>query len=457
VKKEYKINLEGIYFSKAFNKEEVLMAPIKALLTGLAGASLCMADISGIVTDTGTTPIPNAIVQLETGGQIDTTDGNGNFTLTTTTAILPVNGKQLLSGMSARISGNELNLTIAEQSAVEITTFDLNGKAISTMRKTLNAGSQSIALPQRSAGINLYKVKAGNNELVLKGNSVDGVLSGSAVSSQISSSKALAKHAKTHSAINDVIAVTKDGYLNYRVVVYNSDTSGIAIKMIASSGTVTDTEGNVYQTVQIGNQVWMAENLRVTKFNDGIAITEITDNAAWANIYNNNLATPAYCYYNNTTNADSIKKFGALYKWYVVNTGKLAPTGWHVPTDSEWTIMEKYLVLNGYNWDGTKDTANDNKIAKSLAAKTDWHTYTDTEAIGCDLTKNNNSGFSALPGGFRYNNGTFDSKRYFGDWWSATESDASLAYGRVLDYDDYGLYRNYNDECCGFSVRLVKD
>jgi uncharacterized protein (TIGR02145 family) len=134
---------------------------------------------------------------------------------------------------------------------------------------------------------------------------------------------------------------TKTGYLNYRCVQYNSDTTGLKIKMIASAGTVTDTDGNVYQTVRIGNQVWMAENLRVTKYNDGSAITLDTSG-------NNmdNATTPKYCYYNNTTNADSIKKYGALYNWYVVspaNPKKIAPAGWHVPTDSEWTVLEKYL------------------------------------------------------------------------------------------------------------------
>jgi hypothetical protein len=104
------------------------MVLIKALLAGLFCVSLCMANISGIVTDTGTTPISNAVVQLEKGGQIDTTDANGSFTLTTTTAILPVNGKLLPNGMFAKISGNMLNVTIAERAAVEVSTFDLNGK-----------------------------------------------------------------------------------------------------------------------------------------------------------------------------------------------------------------------------------------------------------------------------------------------------------------------------------------
>ena len=154
------------------------------------------------------------------------------------------------------------------------------------------------------------------------------------------------------------------------------------------STTVKDADGNIYTSVKIGDQVWTVENLRTTKYNDGTAIPVVKDSAAWVA-----LKTPGYCYYNNTTNAGSIKKYGALYNWYVVNTGKLAPEGWHVPTDSEWTNMENYLVLNGYNWDGTKDTAEDNKIAKSLAAKTDWSTHTTAGIIGNDLTKNNSSGF----------------------------------------------------------------
>jgi uncharacterized protein (TIGR02145 family) len=426
---------------------------VKASLAGFAGVSLCMANISGIVTDTGgTTPISNAIVQLEKGGQIDTTDADGNFTLTTTTAIIPVNSKLLLSGLSAKISGNMLNLTITEQSAVEVTTFDLNGKVLSTMHKTLNAGSHNIALSQRSAGIYLYKVKAGNNELVLKGNSVDGVSSGSAVSSQGSSSDVLAKHAKTHSAINDVIAVTKDGYLNYRCVQYTSDTTGLQIKMIESAGMVTDTDGNVYHAVKIGTQVWTVENLRVTKYNDGSPIPFDTSTATWSYA-----TTPKYCFYKNTTNSDSIKNYGALYNWYVVNPQnpkKIAPTGWHVPTDSEWTIMQNYLIANGYNWDGT---TTDNKIAKSLAAKTDWYTYSTTGAIGCDLTLNNRSGFSALPGVSRYSNGDFDNQRGNGEWWSATEGDASSAYYHYLDYGYAKLYRYDVSKSNGFSVRLVRD
>jgi uncharacterized protein (TIGR02145 family) len=416
-----------------------------------------MAKISGTVTDTGTTPISGAVVQLEKDGQTATTGVDGRFTLVVSNAVLPGNGKLFPNGLSARISGNMLNVTISELAAVEVAAFDLNGNTLSTVRKTLDAGSHSISLPYRGTGIYLYKVKSGNREFVLKGNSVCGTSSGGLVTSQGSLPNSLAKQAKSMAAINDVIAATKEGYLNYRCVIGNFDTTGLVIKMIANVGNVIDADGNVYTTVNIGNQVWTVENLRTTKYSDGTAITKITDTATWYNICTNKLDTPAYCYFKNTTNADSIKKFGALYNWYAVNTGKLAPTGWHVPTDSEWTIMENYLVLHGYNYDGTTDTSNYDKIAKALSAKTDWKSYTATGTIGRDLTLNNSSGFSALPCGYRDNYGYFLQSYSFCYWWSATEDIASYAWFRVLCYNDVDLFRYFHYKCQGYSVRILKD
>jgi uncharacterized protein (TIGR02145 family) len=218
-------------------------------------------------------------------------------------------------------------------------------------------------------------------------------------------------------------------------------------------GSVTDIDGNVYKTIQIGNQEWMAENLRTTKYNDGTAIPHVADSASWIA-----LAAPGYCYHNNTTDADSIRKFGALYNWYVVETNKLAPAGWHVPTDAEWTTLENFLIDSGYNWDGTK---TGNKIAKALAAETDWHTDPGSGAIGNDLTKNNKSGFSALPGACRnyglVSGSSFPSLGYNGYWWSATQFDAWNAYTRQL-CSGLGDLRRYSfDNCGGLSVRLVKD
>jgi uncharacterized protein (TIGR02145 family) len=132
-----------------------------------------------------------------------------------------------------------------------------------------------------------------------------------------------------------------------------------------------------------------------------------------------------------------------------------------VPSDSEWTVLEKYLILNGYNWDGTKDTAQYNEIAKSLAAKTDWYIDTTIGAIGNDLTKNNSSGFSALPGGYRGLDGVLREQGNYGYWWSATDAAAegapAYAWDRYLHNEDNYLSSTFDYHCSGVSVRLVKD
>jgi uncharacterized protein (TIGR02145 family) len=219
-----------------------------------------------------------------------------------------------------------------------------------------------------------------------------------------------------------------------------------------STGTVTDIDGNVYATVKIGNQVWMAENLRVTKYTDGSAIPFDTSTTTWS--YD---TTPKYCFYKNTTDSDSLKKYGALYNWYVVsptNLKKIAPRGWHVPTDAEWDTLLNYMVANGYNWDGT---LTDNKIAKSLAAKTDWITGSTPGTPGCDLTLNNRSGFSALPGGCRLYYGPFDYQSSVGTWWSATGFGTLNALCRNLNCDYVNLYGDGSNKSCGVSVRLVRN
>ena len=112
--------------------------------------------------------------------------------------------------------------------------------------------------------------------------------------------------------------------------------SGLS-NIVTATPNVVDIDGNVYHTVTIGTQVWMVENLKTTRYNDGTAIPLVTDGTAWAA-----LTTPGYCWYNNDS-ATYKNTYGALYNWYAVNTGKLAPTGWHVPTDSEWTVLTTYL------------------------------------------------------------------------------------------------------------------
>ncbi len=219
-----------------------------------------------------------------------------------------------------------------------------------------------------------------------------------------------------------------------------------------NNGPLHDADGNVYTTVKIGTQEWMAENLRTTKYKDGTPIPLVTNGNDWSA-----LTTPGYCYYNNTTNPDSIKKFGVLYNWYAVNTNKLAPAGWHVPADSEWSLLANYLSGNGNSYDGSVAAW---KIGKVMAATTDWSTDTTPGAIGCDLTLNNSSGFSGLPGGMR-GTGTFLHIGYGGFWWSSTtmfgDPMSSGAWSRGLYYSSADVRRGEHIKCYGVSVRLVRD
>lgn len=237
----------------------------------------------------------------------------------------------------------------------------------------------------------------------------------------------------TNSAGSD--SETKTGYITV-------NTSG------GGGGTVTDIEGNVYKTVTIGTQEWMAENLKTTKYNDGTSIPLVTDNTEWSN-----LTTPGYCYYNN--DATTYKNtYGALYNWYTVNTDKLCPAGWHVPTDAEWTELENYLIANGYNYDGT---TSGNKIGKSLASTSGWNSSSDVGDVGNDQASNNSTGFSVFPGGYRSDTGTFRSVGIYGYWWSSTESSSTSAYLRSLGYNYSLLERYYFYKAHGFSVRCLRD
>lgn len=214
-----------------------------------------------------------------------------------------------------------------------------------------------------------------------------------------------------------------------------------------AGASITDIDGNVYPTVKIGTQTWTIENLRTTRYLDGTLIPLVTDGAQWGN-----LSTPGYCWYNNNKIVN--KKYGILYNWYALDYKKIAPPGWHIPTDVDWIRLENYLIDNKFNYDGS---VSGNLIAKSLAAQKSWVTSAITGSIGNTLSQNNKSGFSAIPGGFRNTWGKFDSLGNVCCFWSATESDALTAYSSFLNLGQLGLCGQIFSKKCGFSVRLVKD
>lgn len=210
---------------------------------------------------------------------------------------------------------------------------------------------------------------------------------------------------------------------------------------------VADADGNVYKTVKIGSQIWTVENLKTTKYCDSSSIAHITDNTEWRNANYG-----AFCYYDN--NQFNNEKYGVLYNWYAVQSGKLAPDGWHVPTDEDWNILEKYLKKYGYNKNGTRTGG---RIGKTLASAANWAPIATGGNIGNSTWENNGTGFSALPGGYRYINGDFISHREMGFYWSSTETGRSYAWDRHLSYDSDYLYRESRKKTWGLSVRLVKN
>jgi uncharacterized protein (TIGR02145 family) len=212
---------------------------------------------------------------------------------------------------------------------------------------------------------------------------------------------------------------------------------------------VTDIDGNIYHAIPIGNQIWTIENLLVTRYNDGTNIETDSNNSnrTWME-----LTDGGYCF--NTFSG--IKLSGALYNWYAVNTGKLAPIGWHVPTADEWSELENYLIANGYNYDGT---TSGNKIGKALAADTGWY-LPDSGVIGVignDLHLNNKSGFSAIPTGYRAMDGNVGHTNAY--WWSASENDISNAWYRFLFNNCDSLGKSFGNfsKGWGMPVRLVRD
>jgi uncharacterized protein (TIGR02145 family) len=193
-------------------------------------------------------------------------------------------------------------------------------------------------------------------------------------------------------------------------------------------GTVDDIEGNSYRTIQIGTQIWMAENLKTTKYNDDAKIPNIKDNKLWGK-----LTSPAYCWFNNDEVANKAT-YGALYNCYTINSDKLCPSGWHIPSDAEWDSLTFYL-------DGQSRAGS--KLKETNTAH--WQSPND------DAT--NESGFTGLPGGYRDFDGPFYFMDTIGFWWAST-GNASNYYLRYNS--SYILHADYT-KSAGFSVRCIKD
>jgi uncharacterized protein (TIGR02145 family) len=193
-------------------------------------------------------------------------------------------------------------------------------------------------------------------------------------------------------------------------------------------GTVEDVDGNIYRTIVIGAKTWMAENLRTTRFSDGSSIPFHAAASYWSDS-----ASLGYSWYNN----DSVI-YGAFYNWNTVNTGKLCPAGWHVPSNSEWSEL-------------ITETGGENSAAASLKEKGTEHW------IASNPAATNESGFTALAGGYRTSLGLYNNIKHYAYFWTATENTAYDAFCRFIYCEFESVNQTASTKLSGLSVRCVKD
>jgi uncharacterized protein (TIGR02145 family) len=237
---------------------------------------------------------------------------------------------------------------------------------------------------------------------------------------------------KPNTTYNVRAYATNAAGINYgNQVSFTTKSDTIVFNQTITYGTIRDIDGNIYKTVNTGSQIWMAENLKTTFYNDGEPIAIIDDDFKW-----DSDATGAFCYYENEFSNQYL--FGLLYNWNAVRTGKLCPDGWHVPANTEWTILTDFLGGESVAGGKLKETGLTHWSSPNSGAT-------------------NESGFTAIPGGYRHYNGGFYSIGSDGMWWSSTESPGNLAYYRYLFNGSQNMRSYDGSQRNGYSVRCLRD
>ncbi|MFA5032986.1 MAG: FISUMP domain-containing protein [bacterium] len=336
------------------------------------------------------------------------------------------------------------------RSKTTLNLYDITGKRILQSQELLSKGHHTYSLSGLSSGIYLLKIKSGEYSYMAKivSNNLSPALAGTEI-----------KHIGMTSSTDKQITTSNTGKTksakSNKSVITMKYTTGDRLKLTGKSGIYrtifmliptnsqpvtfnfvdcTDADNNHYAVVKIGTQVWMAENLKTTKYRNGDSIPNVTDSTQW-----DTLTTGAYCNYNNNTAKGDT--YGHLYNWYTVaDSHNMCPVGWHVPSDSEWTILTDYL--GGTSVAGGKLKENCTTLWQSL-----------------NIGATNESGFSALPGGGRHSSDSmFFSMGVVGCWWPSDMYGVDYALVHCLYCNYYNMSRIYGiDNRYGCSVRCVKD
>jgi uncharacterized protein (TIGR02145 family) len=422
----------------------------KLLLSGLAILTMIQLNAQNYLvsfTATGaSTTVTTVIVENLTSGTSLTLNGSDILNLTITTGVTSPEYNQ---SSNLKIYPNPMNdYTTLEifppfEGDAFISINEMTGKPVARKQVYLEKNGQGFKLSGLKNGIYLVNIKGDGfqftGKLVSNGNA-NGNLSientGSII--QTIEKKEGTKISRGLEATVDMAYTTGDRLKftgssgNYRTIITDVPASSKTINF--NFVACRDGDFNIYPVVAIGTQVWMAENLKTTKYNDGTtAIPDVTDNTAWAG-----LSSGAYCDYSNVPTYSVT--YGRLYNWYAVastNPKNVCPTGWHVATDAEWTTLETYL--GGASVSGGK-----------LKEKGTAHWSSPNSAT-------NETGFTALPGGYRSQSGSFGLMGTNGYWWSSTEATPSSGYYRNMINSSGNLISVDYDKHAGFYVRCVKD
>ena len=423
-------------------------------------------DNGGEYLGNGTEPVSNALVsiidQSDTSRVFDTfTNELGQYSvyidqtsIHTNLSVKPVNFRLKQNYPNPFMPSTVIGFELSKPSYITIEVFNILGRKVKTLFDGYQNSSGQVIWDATNdhnqrlpSGLYIYSMKVGDHKinktmLLLDGQTCD------LFTIQANSQRTLM------SVPNDLCKIRSNQYI-LRITGNNIETyvkqnleinDNISID-IKVNRTVSDQDGSIYKTIKIGDQWWMMENLKVTHYRNGDPIENVTDNMLWMS-----LTTGAWCAYDNDlTNAEN---YGLLYNWHTVNDFRnIAPEGWHIPSDEEWKQLEMHMGMSRDDaddifWRGTNEGS---KLTGNAAL---WENG--------DLKNNvefGASGFSALPGGYRYyfNSRYFQFLGYHAYFWSSTEYNGSRACARYLTYNDSSVGRNYYNKENGFSVRCIRD
>ena len=442
----------------------------------LSQTLLSQIAFQGIVTDNGgeflgngSEPVENALVTLinqsdTTRSYNDYTDMKGQFEIIISNAgiddsSLNPNSFQLLQNYPNPFNPTTvIGYKLSHPCHVKIEVFNITGQKIKTLLNHSQNTSGSVIWDGTndqgklvSAGLYIYTMQSKGIQINRKMLLIDGGSTGINTTAIHRNQPNSVIKTVSKNLVSDqyILKITGDNISAYEELV---EINGNTTRDITVQRVVIGNDGKIYKTVKIGNQWWMAENLKETQYRNGDAIPEVTNNTTWDSV-GVGISIGARCAYNNDENNES-HTYGYLYNWYAVDDPRnIAPTGWHVPTDEEWKELVMALGMSQSEADAHGGISGTNEGSK-LAGRADlWYDgYLRKNVAFAE------SGFSAIPGGYRHHGGNYFNIRSHAFFWSATEGGPrDGVWMRAVRYSNSGVYRQIYYMEDGFSMRLVRD